>query len=347
MTSALDSHFGMTKQTAGKGTAISTDNLFKYFYFSQGTGISPASIVLPLDQEIGAGPLVRDVHKVGVSAAGGLEFIPRADSIGLLLLGALGEVSTVTSTYNTHTFKPATDQFSLPYFTVRRRTGLGGDVASDVRVAGLSFMFRAANFVRATAALIGAGTPTFVDDTSAWTPTSYLDTTPPFLTCKGSLELPTGDSLTALRGSVTIGNNMPTDEQRIIGAYGLDDIEVVSRAIAMTFLVKADADLYEKMMYDASQSGSWTTEILKEAAMTMQFQSASNVSGSQPYQLSFHLNGENEASGDANVAWSVAPLNLQGNRQLTMAITGVVLADNASAADGPFSAQLINGTASY
>jgi len=348
MTSALDSHFGMARQTAGKGTPITTDNLFKYFYFSQGTGISPASVVLPLDQEIGAGSLIRDVNKVGVMSAGGLEFIPRADSIGMLLNGALGAVSTATgANYNTHTAKFGSNEFDLPYYTVRRRTGIGGDIASDVRVAGLSFTFRAANFLRATAALIGAGTPTFVQSTAAWTPTSYLDTTPPFLTCKGTLDLPTGTSLKALRGSITIGNNMPTDEQRIVGAYGLDDIEMVSRAIAMTFLVKADQDLYEQMMYDASQSGSWTPEILKEAAMTMTFQSAKNVFTGQPYQLSFHLNGENQASGNANVSWSVAPLNLQGNRQVTMAITGMVLADATAYADGPFSAQLINDTASY
>lgn len=348
MTSALDSHFGLARQTAGKGTPITTDNLFKYFYFTQGTGISPNSMVLPLDQEIGSGPLVRDVSKVGVNAAGGFEFIPRAESIGLLLRGVLGAVSTATgATYHTHTFKMATDQFDLPYWTVRRRTTVGGDVASDVRVAGLSFTFRAANFLRATGALLGAGTPSFVDDTTAWAAADYLDTKPPFLTCKGTVELPTGDSLKAIRGSITIGNNMPLDEQYILGEYGPDDIEVVNRAIAMTFLVKADAVLYEKMMYDASQSGDWTPEILKEASMIMSFQSASEITTGQPFDLSFYVNGEDQASGDANVAWSVQPINLQGNRQVLMAITGVVLADTAAYADGPFSAKLINDVASY
>jgi hypothetical protein len=347
MTSALDSHFGLAKQIA-KGTAVSAASSFKYFYFSQGTGISPTPIVLPLDQEIGAGPLVRDVLKVGVSSAGGINFIPRADSVGLMLLGALGAVSTVTSAqYDTHTFKLGADPFDLPYFTLRRRTAVGGDVAADVRIAGLSFVFQAANFLRASAAFLGVATPEFVADPSAWSASSYLDTTPPLLTCKGALQLPTGQALKALRGSITIGNNMPLDEQRLVGSYTPDDAEVVNRAIAMTFILKADATLYEKMMYDASQGGPWTPEILKEASMTMQFQSAGNVAAAQPYQLAFSVNGQNQAAGDANVAWSVQPINLQGNRQVTMAITGVVIADSFGAANGPFSAELINGRATY
>ena len=71
MTSALDSHFGIAKQVA-KGTAVSAASSFRYFYFSQGTGISPTPIVLPLDQEIGAGSLIRSVDKVGISTGGGI-----------------------------------------------------------------------------------------------------------------------------------------------------------------------------------------------------------------------------------------------------------------------------------
>ncbi len=153
-------------------------------------------------------------------------------------------------------------------------------------------------------------------------------------------------SLKALRGSITIGNAMPLDEQFITGQLNVDDIELVSRTIAMTFLVKADQTLYEKMMYDPAQSGTWTAEIFREADMVMEFETGANIpDATDPYKLSFHVNGQSDS--DANVAWSVAPINLQGNRQVTMAITAMVLADTFGATDGPFSAQLINTTPAY
>lgn len=351
MTSALDSHFGLARQTSGKGTPITTDNLFKYFYFSGGPGVGPAPVNLPLDQEIGAGSLVRDVEKVGISTAGGINFIPRAETIGHLLYGALGDVSTATgATYNTHTFKFGSDEFDLPYYTFRRRLGAinGGEIASDVRVQSLTFAFQGMNFLRAQAGFLGTGAPSYESDISGWSPTSYLDTTPPFLTAKGAFELPDGTSLKALSGQIAIGTSMPLQEQAIVGSYTYDDAEITNRAIAMSVIVKADATLYEKMMYDADQTdGSWDTTIYREANIDMNFKSSRIISGAQNHQISFHFNGENYASGNANVVWTVQPINLQGNRQVLMRVTGMVIADTTSNSDGPFSVQLINEVASY
>lgn len=346
MTSALKSYFGMSKQSA-KGSTVSTDSLFKYFYFSRGTGMTPAPIVLPLEQEVGSGSLTRDMTSVGLTTTGGAEFIPRPDSLGLMLLGALGDVSTVTgASYNTHTFKFATDEFDIPYYTMRRESAVGGEVFPDVRVAALGFQFRAANYLRATMGLLGASEPTYASSVS-WSPTDYMDSTPPMLTCKGAFELPTGTSLKVLRGSLLINNAMPLQEQMIVGSYTPDDIELTARGVVVSATVKVNKALYEKMMYDPAQGGSWQPDILKEADLNIKFQTASDVGGSQPYEVSFHFNGDNQASGTANVAWSVQPVALMGARQVLMQVTGMVLADTTSYADGPFSAQLINDTASY
>lgn len=347
MPSGLDSHFGVALQSA-KGSPIITDSLFEYMYFTEGTGVTPNPVILPLDQEIGAGPLVRDVRKVAVSGAGSLEMIPRPNSIGWLLLGALGVVSTTTGAYHEHLFKFATNQFDLPYFTMRRRTtAVGGDVASDVRIAQLAFNFQSANFLRAQAAFLGASAPSYVEDTSAWTPDSYLDSTPPLLTCLGSVELPDGTSLKALSGSVTIVNGMPLEEQFILGQLNPDDIEVTSRAIVFQFAVKADASLYRQMMYDADGGSSWSTTILKEADIDFKMQTSEIAGGAQPYEIAFHANGQDEASGEANIAWNVQPISVRGNRQVVMAITGTVLADSSGAENGPFSVVLKNSKESY
>ncbi len=348
MTSALNSHFGLAKQT-GKGSAVTANGSFKYFYFSDGTGISPVPIVLPLDQEIGSGPLIRDVKKVGVSSGGAINFIPRPDSLGLLLLGALGDVSTASGVdLYTHTLKFASDPFTQPYFTARRRVAsIGGDIASDVKLAQLQFNFRAANFLRASAGFVGIGEPSYIQDASVWSADDYLDDTPPFLTCKGSVDLPDGNSLKAIEGSLTVGNVIPLQEQFILGSYTPDDAELNSRAVAMRFVVKADVDLYEKMMYDPAQSGAWVPDILKEADMSVEFETAEEITAGNPYKISFHFNGQDQASGNGNVAWSVEPISLRGNRQVLMAITGIVLADTTGATDGPFSAQLVNDTPAY
>lgn len=345
MTSALDSHFGLAKQTA-KGSENTTDAEFQYFYFSEGPGVSPVPIVVPLDQEIGSGSLIRNVKRLGVSSGGSVSMIPRAESIGWLLLGALGTVSTVTSAgYNTHTFKFGSNEFTTPYFTIRRRTtALGGEIAPDVRVAGLSFNFAAADFLRADAAFVGAGLPKKAD-TASWDPTSYLDPTPEFVTANGSLSL-AGESLKVLRGSLAIGNNMPLDEQFIVGSLTPDDIEMVSRAIVMQATVKADADLYTQLMYDSAGGNNWTTGILKDASLSMSFESTEVITGATKYSLEFHAN-EEAAAGTPNIAWSVEPVVLRGNRQVLMNVTATVLADNASYADGPFSVKLVNTRTSY
>ena len=88
MTSANASLFGIAKQVA-KGTPNVTDNDFTYLLFNQG-GVSPNNVVVPLDEEVGGGAMLRDMKKMGVYSGGGVEMIPRPKSLGHLLLGAAG-----------------------------------------------------------------------------------------------------------------------------------------------------------------------------------------------------------------------------------------------------------------
>lgn len=347
MASALDSNFGLARQTS-RGSVVSNDANFEYFYFSRGDGISPRHQTLPLEQEIGSGPLIRDVSKVGLVTGGESELVPRPNSIGHALMGLLGDVQTVdNTTHYTHTFKFASDAFETPYYTFRRRVGaLGAEIFPDVKFQSLVFDFRGANYLRATLGLVGISEPSYATGAS-WDLTN-MDSTPPFLTCKGSFELPSGQSLKMLRGTLAITNGIPMEEQVIIGSYTPDDAEMVTRAIVIQGLVKADRDLYEKMMYNPQQDGTWQPELLYDADMSISFETARNIDGAAvPYKISFHANGQNQASGNGNVTWSVQPVALVGNRQVTMNIQGVILADTTSYADGPFSAQLVNSKSSY
>jgi hypothetical protein len=66
---------------------------FKYLLFREGS-MAPQNIVLPLDPEVGGGAMLRSMVKVGVTSGGGLDLIPRPDTLGLFLYGATGGVTT-------------------------------------------------------------------------------------------------------------------------------------------------------------------------------------------------------------------------------------------------------------
>jgi len=92
MTAAEKSFIGLAKQDE-KGTPNTTDAEFNYLLFRAG-GVAPQNIVLPLDAEVGGGAMLRDMVKVGVTSGGALDIIPRPDTLGHFLLGAMGDIET-------------------------------------------------------------------------------------------------------------------------------------------------------------------------------------------------------------------------------------------------------------
>ncbi|HEY45703.1 MAG TPA: hypothetical protein G4O14_02830 [Anaerolineae bacterium] len=92
MTAAEKSFIGIAKQT-GVGVRNVTDAQFKYLLFRAG-GVAPQNIVIPLDAEVGGGAMLRDMAKVGVTSGGALDIIPRPDTMGTMLYGALGQIDS-------------------------------------------------------------------------------------------------------------------------------------------------------------------------------------------------------------------------------------------------------------
>lgn len=345
MTASERSIFGLAKQTA-KGTPNVTDNLFKYMLFTEGVA-SPQSIVVPLDQEIGGGAMLRSVIKAGVTSLAQLAFIPRPEAIGHLLMGALGaqeapvQTPPSTGTAYLHEFHLPTDQFSAPYYTIRASPGgLFGEQFQDMRVAALGFNWKAADFVRGSVGMLG-GLPKPSISMASWAVDTYLDKGPQFLATLGSVELPAATAVKCLRGSITFGLDIPMDEQWIVGSYSPDDFSINSRAAVISLLLKIeDETLYKKLMYDPASGAAWAAEVYKEGNITLSFDSDVDADpGGTPYSLTFKGNGQS-TQANANIVWTVSPISLRAGRQVTAVVTGTFIA--SPTADTPITVELMN-----
>ena len=346
MTSANGTLLGIAKQTA-KGTPNVMDNAFTYLLFNQG-GVSPNNVVVPLDEEVGGGAMLRDMKKMGVYSGGGIEMIPRPKSLGYLLLGALGKVTSAASGASTtaydHTFTLDADQFAAPYFTLRSAPGaIWGEQLQDVRVSALALTWRGANFLRGTAAFMG-GMPTPIASMAAWNAAAQVDSGPQFISPISAIELPTGTPASVLAGSFAAGMNIPLDQQWVVGSYSPDAMDITNRTFMVSLTLKiSDGTLYKKMSYDPAGGNAWAASLMREANFKVEFKSDILADAGIPYALSIAGNGNSDA--DANVVWSAAPIGVRAGQQVIMNVTGVFLA--SPTADQPITVTLTNQQASY
>lgn len=346
MTASEGSFLGLAKQTA-KGSENSTDAEFKYLLFSEGaSGVD--NRVIPLDQEVGGGPMLRDIQKVGAMAFGQYTIIPRPTILGDFLMGLLGKDTSVqqalTDAYK-HTFEPATDPFSIPYYTVRSSPGgAWGEKFVDSRIASMALSWRAPDYIRGSVAFMGI-TPTTQVSMATWAASSKVDGGPQFLTCNSDIELPLAADIKVLSGSVAIGLNIPLEEQWIVGSYFPEDLDMNSRFVSVTFGVKVtSASLYDQMTYDPAGGAAWAAQMLREASFKILFASPTLADVGYPYSLEIKGNAQTEAGGDANVVWSMSPIALRAGRQVTATITGTFLANPSTylGANPPIQIELIN-----
>lgn len=347
MTASERSFIGIALQTA-KGAINVTDASFQYFLFTDG-GMGPQNVVVPLDQEVGGGAMLRSVIKAGVVSAGAFTIIPRPSSLGWFLYGALGDpTDSGTAPSYTHLFKMAADQFAAPYFTLRSTPGgIWGETFQDCRVAALGLNWKASDYIRGSVAFIG-GTPVDKVTMTTWAPATYLDKGPQLLAPLTTIEVPTATAVKVLSGSIAMGMNIPMADQWITGSYVPDDFDINSRMFTVTLAVKViDVALYDKMNYDPAAGAAWAAQMYKEADIKLLFTSDTLTGpASGVYQsLQIKGNGCNAASGNANVIWSCTPIALRAGRQVVMNMTGTFVA--SPDADPPVTATLINPTASY
>jgi len=338
MTASEASYVGLAKQTA-KGSVNSTPGEFDYLLFTAGSS-GPQNMVIPLDQEVGGGPLLRNVVKVGVTSAAAFQIIPRPATLGHFLAGVVGpDTKTGDGTLGyTHTFKLGADPFDAPYYTLRSAPGgLFGEQLQDCRVAALALNWKSPDFVRGAVAFQG-GLPTPITyNNGTWSPA--VDGSPQFITPVCDFQLD-GAPLKVLQGSINFGVNIPMDEQFVAGSYSPDGFDINSRSIAMQFVMKInDGALYNKLAYDGAGGSAWAVEMFRNSAFTIKLASDQNVfATATPFSLQLEGDGKNDQT--ANVAWSVTPVNLAAGRQVTAVVTGIFMASPSGAA--PITATLIN-----
>jgi hypothetical protein len=249
------------------------------------------------------------------------------------------------------------DNFDAPWFTGRFSPGgAWGEQYVDSRFNTLGLEFRAANYLNGALGFIGI-TPSKVASTNSWNALDYVDSGPQFLAPLADIQLPSGTTLCVLQGAFAAAMQIPLDEQYCVGSYYPESLDLVARQFSINMVVKVtDETLYNQMQYDpnfSSGASAWVAEIFRNANFKLEFVSDQDAavvkpSGSSadynPYKL--NINGNMLTGDDANVLWSVAPINLKAQRQVLMNISGMFTASPVSASD-PIKFTLVNREVSY
>jgi len=184
--------------------------------------------------------------------------------------------------------------------------------------------FRAGDYLRGQVSLLG-GTPTPNVTTTSWSPATYVDGGPQFLATEQSVEVPTGTNIKVLRGSFTAVNQIPLDEQWIVGSYAPDDFEINQKAYTINLVCKiSDETLYNKMSYDPANGSAWVADLFRNGDILLKFESPKEADTGIPYSIDINANGETDST--ANIVWSAEPIALRAGRQVLLSVTGVVLA---------------------
>ena len=207
-----------------------------------------------------------------------------------------------------------------------------------MRVSALSLDWAGADFVRGAVAFQG-GLPAPVS-TAAWSALTYLDSGPQMISPVSTMELPTGTTVKVLRASFSAGMQIPMQEQWVVGSYSPDGMDINRRMFALSLTIKVDdaGALYKKMAYDPAAGSAWAADVFREADLNIELTSDVEAATGTPYSLTIAANGQNAASGDANVYWSVDPLPIRAGGQIVMNVTGIFAAYSAA----PITLTLIN-----
>jgi hypothetical protein len=346
---ALNSGFGLAKQTA-KGTPAAVASATWFLATDQTAGAQPRVRQLP--PEMGGGLLGRGLVKTGVSGMAALRGVPRPDTLGHILLGLAGDVTSVQTDpdttpasgdeYYTHTFVIGTDPAEVPYYTMFRAVSSSfGEQVTDVKIASLTMDMAAINFVSGEFAMVGIE-PTLVADISSWSPAPV--STPPFVACVGDVKLESADTITTLpvrAATLTIANAQAVDQNFIIGSYFPRDIDVIARTVSLEFVVLVQSStLYGKLMYDPDGGTSWLADVFDTAAVDhITFKSAEDIDGMTltpiPYELS--LQG-------AKAQWVAQPISMRGVDNVLVRVSGTIIEPGVG---DPITLTLKNNTASY
>lgn len=297
---------------------------------------APVQDQRPMPPEVGGSGLPSSTLKTGAWGAGRMSIIPRLNSIGWLLLSALGEATASGTGPYYHAFPGAADALATRYLSVRRvvpqASGKFGETFSDAKVVALSFTAVPGQQLAVEAQLAALSFSATATPTGAgWDPTTdggYESEANIPIATKGSIELPDGTPHTTITNfRLDIVNNTPNiQEERVLGSYFPHDVTVLSRNIIIRMtMFWQDALLWRNIYYNGGTS--WSPDVWWGGSpFQAEFQTPGNMAGAGyggRFGISIPSNG---------IAWSCDPVPLAGGRTIMMNLTGIVN-DNSTGLD--------------
>lgn len=237
--------------------------------------------VMPL--ELGGVLTPTGGYKSGAYFVQEVDLIPRLeDSLGYLLYGTLGSVSSVggskygaagwstNSGATGHLFRFNTDQAQLPWLAARLRmpgaatdgSQVQGEVGYDAKVSGLRLNIPGAGMLTGRFGVQGrAFYRPVAADTNAWTyANSFEDSKSIGHSGRGSLNILSNvPKVTGCTIDIINSLTRPQDEF-VVGSFFPDDVAVLSRSVRIRASVKwENPDLWNQIYYGAAAGTDWTS----------------------------------------------------------------------------------------
>lgn len=290
--SAIRGALGLAVQST-KGTAVTADNLYTYLPTLNANAMGE-QIAQPLPPEVGGTYFSRGSYKAALRARGEIQLIPRVGTLGFLLRSVFnGEAITAnaatgidgggaTVNRHLHRFTARVDLDPI-WLSVRRYVASAwGEQLTDCRVGMFRLEIAASNVANAAVQLLGRdaveipGAEQMIGDDHV------------FLTANATVQ---SEGVDFIVDKLTIEAGLQlTDNEFRIGAYGLDDITALQRAVTVTADVRIKSrDLWSKVYRyggaapAAGTTGAWNPTIYR-AGLNLRMLANEPVTGTAPAQ---------------------------------------------------------------
>jgi len=302
-------------------------------------GESQMQETIPL--EVGGTMTPTGAYKSGVAVAGGAQIMPRLqDSIGVLLLAALGKATTTNPSTGVgqHVFTFQTNEANMPWIAARKmipgRDNVYGQgvIGFDNKVNLLRTTVAATAPVEMMMQLMGR-VPEYDNHPEVWAGNSFEDFRSIPLACKGTFSLPTvaglPNPLPVTQVIVEMSNVTTTPrEEMVVGSYFMDDVVTRTRALTLRFSYKwKDANLANYLFGNQLKATAWTPTPFITAtsgsnyAVDLEVESPFSITNTTtPYSLRIRAN---------QVFWQPLPIRLRAGDIVMLEIIGTVLYDAA------------------
>lgn len=282
---AQSGYVGTARQTAS-GTYVTPT---KYHYVTEASIEANTDLIIP-DPEIGTGRDIVDgsVHAGTVNWGGTLGFYIRPESIGHILLGAIGAVTSsglagISGGYG-HTFTFENDLIPFSLEQAVGDTGLETIGYNDVKFQNFHIEAAAGELVTGSAEILAT------QATAGKTRQTPSYETSPIMTFAGGSIVVDSGAMSVKSVSMDIANNIADDDFRI-GSRTMSSMVEKRREISASLeIVPTDNSVFRQAIFGSSSattvSGLQTTF---GGALFLRFETAAKIPGSATvgYQLDF------------------------------------------------------------